>query len=403
MRSRTRKAKPGLPEKEKDTPYREAPEREEELVEEIPGESLEEPLKHPMKGYYRAYRPGASGIWMTSAGILFVLASLVTFGLSNTQTPISQHLKNLSIHPEALFALGVLLIAIGKVMSSVKAMLSGIHELEKKAESVKKDHEFIRTGLADLGSIDVAAKLTQIASGMAPSEIQAALMKMDEKLNNLTKATRVLTQPLQELSTTESKLGEKIDELRETAKEVLGASQTAIARLEELGTGLPARTSKETKEALSNILQENSKRTAELAGEIASKNLSQGIEGLKEIISGIEESLAGVRLGVTERISQELQAMRDTLASILEKLSSMEKKDSESQEIKAIAEVLQILNSVKEKLQSEVNVIAATGQPEKPEPRPEPPQEPSVQPDNPKNQSTSVLSAIEKLKRMRGM
>jgi len=362
-----------------------------EIVEEYEEESVEFKLKEEEES------PNSNpylGFGLFIPGLVFILISLTGFTLSVLDTPISKHIKDLSIQPEVLFAIGVILIAMGTVLSSVKNLFSRIEKFEKEIKALRSEHEIIRTGLADLGSIDVAAKLAQIASSMTPNEVQASFMKIDEKLNNLTKATRILTQPLEELSEKEETLKSNVESLQEIAKDVLSISQTAMARLEELKEALPARTTKETKEVIEKLISEERTKTEEGIKENIKLGITKGIEDIKNIVSAMEESIAGVRIGVAERLSQDMQEIQAGLDSLNKKLSSLK-------ESAAVSEIYSILDTIKQKLENEITTIKKE---DKQEPRIDSgTHESTPTVEKTQQKSGSVLSAIEKLKKMRGL
>ena len=365
---------------------------------------------------------------------------------------------------------GLFLLALSPLLSHLQRNARKLADLEEATEFLKEQDKAIRTSLADLNSIDVAAKLAQVASGMAPSEIKEALVRADEKISNLTKATRMFSQPLEELSKGVADLSERLEKAEDSLQEMLASTQTSAARLEEFAAALPARTAAETEEILSSRLPEILERSLQsvlggwkerldsLAGAFEEFRKAQA-EGRTEFKEALEEGLADLRLALGESAQGWKEGLEQVLADLEEKVGRVvEEKtgplregleevrgrvesfhsglDAVRQDLAGLGEkvqagpagsgpggmerdpavdqVLQILQGLERKVQDLSAGIPAGGPAPAPEPAhavagapaqasgtpPPPPASPRPKPQG--KGGGSVLSAIQKLKQMRG-
>ncbi len=348
---------------------------------------------------------------------------------------------------------GLFLLALAPLLSSLHGATLRLAGLEEATEFLKDQDRAIRTSLADLNSIDVAAKLAQVASGMAPSEIKEALTRADEKISNLTKAVRMFSQPLEELSKAVADVSDRLQKTEDSLREVLGTSQTSAARLEEFAASLPNRTAAETEEVLApriektlgEALQAAGREWAEKAGSLGEEleKLKESLEAFKDRMEEglvelhqevsespkgnpeeLEQTLSSLEAGITRTLEEKtahLQGKVEEIWSGLEGLrEKMEERESapvsqEPREDPAVSQVLQILQGLEQKVQDlTAGLPAGTGRPAEPQPAragagssyqagsapaPPPPPAPSR---GSGAAGGSVLSAIQKLKQMRG-
>jgi len=360
---------------------------------------------------------------------------------------------------------GVVLLALTPLLTSLHRNAARLADLEEATEFLKEQDQAIRTSLADLNSIDVAAKLAQVASGMAPSEIKEALVRADEKISNLTKATRMFSKPLEELSKAVADLSERLEKAERALQEVLSTSQTSAARLEEFAASLPGRTASEAEKTLAPKIRETLEEAMHprfQKWEEASEGLEEKVRGLEEGIQGLhqevqgfqeklQESLEGLRQVVPQeaavgkedlertlsdletRILQGLQGPVEEMGGKVEelraRLEEVGRKVAEAAssgetrqagEDPAVAQVLQILQGLEQKVRDlSAGIPAAGSAAPAPEPahagtlqsgpaaRPQSPAAPAQgggapSPGAKPKGGGSVLSAIQKLKRMRG-
>ncbi len=408
---------------------------------------------HPSQAAAFPARPVSSrqaGAWILLVPGALLLAAgvlLTTMGARGTGLPPALAQAG----PFAALA-GLVFLGLAPLMGSLRRNARKLAELEEATEFLKEQDKAIRTSLADLNSIDVAAKLAQVASGMAPSEIKEALTRADEKISNLTKATRMFSQPLEELSKAVAQVSERLEKAEASLQEVLATSQTSAARLEEFAASLPTRTAAQAEELLApRIEQALSRALEEAGGEWSGKTASlgeewaqwkqgfetfrehleerlaslagkvdqlprEGGEGLAEQLQGLESRLSGLLEEKTSPIHGRVEALQAGLEEIRRELDkeAHPRAGSEAGEDPAVSQVLQILQGLERKVQDLTAGIPQGAPAQAPQPvqaqagpaassgeAPPPPRAHSSH-GSPAKGGRSVLSAIQKLKQMRG-
>ncbi len=365
---------------------------------------------------------------------------------------------------------GLFFLALAPLFSRIHKALHRLADLEEATEFLKEQDKAIRTSLADLNSIDVAAKLAQVASGMAPSEIKEALTRADEKISNLTKATRMFSQPLEELSKAVADVSERLEKAEGSLREVLGTSQTSAARLEEFAATLPTRTAAEAGGVFASRIEETLGEALQAAGrewgekisalgedlQAAGREWGEKIGALGEDLGKLKENLEAFKGRVEEdllelhevvseaskggageleqsltsveaRISQALEEKTSHVQAKVEELrTELEGVRSKLEELgsapgtqgpgedPAVSQVLQILQGLERKVQDLTSGLPAGTQAPAPQPvhagtapssmgeASAPPPPPPAPPKKSSPGGGSVLSAIQKLKAMRG-
>lgn len=350
---------------------------------------------------------GRHAALFAAAGVCLLLAALVCGLLVRSGSSAGAALAGLGMTAGPLAALGLALLSAAALLGLQNRASARLQALEAALAGIAADNTVIRTNLADLGSIDVAAKLAQVAGGLAPTEIKEALDKADEKLNNLTRAIRMFSQPLQDVSQAGEDLKADMARLQEGFKDLGTSIETLLLRLEDLSASLPARAGRELDERLSESLPGRlSEALAPVQERLAAlpAAFQEGLaahvhplqEALRELAAPEEEPSGEAPLAAELKgLSGRLEELFSSLGERLEQAPAPDFKSLEARLASQIDRALERLRTFAP--QSAPAPAPAMAMAAAPAAAPA-----HAAPPAPAKGNESVLSAIQKLKQMRG-
>ncbi|HHI79854.1 MAG TPA: hypothetical protein ENK02_07715 [Planctomycetes bacterium] len=350
---------------------------------------------------YDSPAPGAGGATLWGGVLLLVLGTAFAgLSLLGKGGPLTQALEPIGLEPSMLFLSGLVLVLIGN--GQRKAGRNLLANIEASLQS-RQDNTELERLIAELREAQQQAP----QSGTPMGDHQIAFTKLENMITSLTKATRMYNKPLVDLVGMMTDQGKELEEIRSDLEGLEKAMAESAVTSEKKFEGLVERLRGDTQEL----------------EEIFEKSRETLLAELKPFV-GQKADQAGEKLQL--KLKEDRRLLKETFENlgtslesrIKEAFAKMEEKEQDPKALQRLESSLNDLIATVRKIEKEgvqAGAPAMAGVGTGPSPTPASAAAPAASPtasasSSPKDSGTQptpgrskkVMSAIEKLKQLRG-